>query len=71
MPHTDTKPVKRRQQAVKQKLEYTEPLTGTLAEAADSEELGVPYAPLQDTWLVDVRTNAVDPSDVDNGTDIQ
>jgi hypothetical protein len=56
---------------VKQKLEYTEPLTGTLAEAADSEELGVSYAPLQDTWLVDVRTHAVDPSDVDNGTDIQ
>jgi len=44
---------------VKQKLEYTQPLTGTLAEAADAEELGVPYAPLQDTWLVDADTDSV------------
>ncbi|WNC14043.1 hypothetical protein [Brevibacillus brevis] len=36
-------------------IEYTEPLTGTLAEAAEvlkGTELGVPYSPLAQTWQV-------------------
>ncbi len=46
-----------------QKVEYTQPLTGTLAEAAESEELGVPYSPLQRMWQVNPGAEAVEPDD--------
>jgi|GEM_PF-875203 len=49
---------------MQEKLEYTEPLTGTLAEAADAEPLGVPFTPLKQMWQVNPGSEAVDPSDV-------
>lgn len=45
---------------MKQKIEYTEKLTGTLAETADHDMLGVPYSPLQQMWQVNPEAEAVD-----------
>jgi hypothetical protein len=49
---------------VRERIEYTEPLTGTLAEAARSEQLGVPFSPLQRTWQVNPGAEAVDPDEI-------
>ncbi|MFD2370429.1 hypothetical protein ACFSO0_10855 [Brevibacillus sp. GCM10020057] len=43
-------------------IEYTEPLTGTLAEAAGEaaqscSQLGVPFSPLEQTWQVNPPAN--------------
>jgi hypothetical protein len=48
---------------MRQKIEYTGELTGTLAEAADQAPLGVPYNPLKQMWQVNPGAEAVDPSD--------
>lgn len=40
---------------MEEQLEYTMPLTGTLAEAVEAQaakQLGVPYLPLSQTWQV-------------------
>ncbi len=47
---------------MKEKIEYTDELTGTLADAGDKEELGIPYSPLQQMWQVEPWAEAVDPS---------
>ncbi|KMZ44423.1 hypothetical protein HPY31_14370 [Brevibacillus sp. HB1.3] len=49
-------------------IEYTMPLTGTLAEAVedqDVKQLGVPFSPLSQMWQVnpDVQTNEVETAD--------
>lgn len=44
-------------------IEYTEPLTGTLAEAAEAQEctqLGVPFSPLAQTWQVNPGAEALE-----------
>lgn len=44
-----------------EQIEYTEPLTGTLAEAAkagSSEQLGVPFSPLAQMWQVNPGAEA-------------
>ncbi|QRG66976.1 hypothetical protein [Brevibacillus choshinensis] len=46
-----------------ERIEYTEPLTGTLAEAAENREgtqLGVPFSPLAQTWQVNPGDEAVE-----------
>lgn len=43
-------------------IEYTEPLTGTLAEAAEassSHPLGTPYSPLAQMWQVNPGAEAI------------
>lgn len=47
---------------MKEKIEYTDELTGTLADAGDTEELGIPYSPLRKMWQVNPGAEAVDPS---------
>ncbi|GED68957.1 hypothetical protein BRE01_26590 [Brevibacillus reuszeri] len=45
-----------------EKLEYTEPLKGTLAEAVhakEGDELGVPFSPLSQIWQVNPGAEAV------------
>ena len=49
---------------MEQKIMYTEPLTGTMAEAAEVDELGTPYSPLKQMWQVNPGSEAIDPSDV-------
>ncbi|TQR35555.1 hypothetical protein LOY85_23165 [Brevibacillus brevis] len=49
-------------------IEYTMPLTGTLAEAVedqDVKQLGVPFSPLSQMWQVnpDVQTNEEETAD--------
>jgi hypothetical protein len=46
-------------------IEYTGELTGTLAEAAEKDSLGVPYSPLQQMWQVNPGAEAIDPSDTE------
>ncbi|MED2010603.1 hypothetical protein P4V39_21290 [Brevibacillus borstelensis] len=41
-----------------ERIEYTEPLTGTLAEAAEADPLGIPYSPLARTWQVNPQAEA-------------
>jgi hypothetical protein len=48
---------------MRQKIYYDGPLTGTLAEAAEREPLGIPYPPLQQMWQVNPPAEAVDPAD--------
>ncbi|WP_167568751.1 hypothetical protein [Brevibacillus migulae] len=48
---------------MRQKIEYTDELTGTIADAGDQNELGVPYSPLQRMWQVNPGAEAVEPSD--------
>jgi hypothetical protein len=48
---------------VQERIEYMEPLTGTLAETSRSEQLGVPFSPLQQMWQVNPGAEAVDPDD--------
>lgn len=49
---------------MKEKIEYTDELTGTLADAGDTEELGIPYSPLRKMWQVNPGAEAVDPSEL-------
>ncbi|MEJ8546868.1 hypothetical protein [Brevibacillus borstelensis] len=42
-----------------ERIEYTEPLTGTLAEAAEANPLGIPYSPLARMWQVNPQAEAV------------
>jgi hypothetical protein len=48
---------------VQERIEYTEPLTGTLAEASRSESFGVPFSPLQQMWQVNPGAEAVAPDE--------
>ncbi|EJL47788.1 hypothetical protein BAG01nite_29810 [Brevibacillus agri] len=44
-------------------IEYTQPLTGTLAEAVEAQndkQLGVPYSPLAQMWQVNPGAEAVE-----------
>ncbi len=48
---------------MEQKIEYTQPLTGTLAEAVETQnakQLGVPYSPLANMWQVHPGNEAVE-----------
>ncbi|KKX56968.1 MULTISPECIES: hypothetical protein [Brevibacillus] len=49
-----------------ERIEYTEPLTGTLAEAAQADPLGIPYSPLARTWQANPRAEA-DPAERGTG----
>ncbi|MCK9906739.1 hypothetical protein MXD63_42955 [Frankia sp. Cpl3] len=51
-----------------QKIVYDGALTGTLAEAAEQEPLGVPYSPLTRMWQVNPGAEAFIP---DEPVDIQ
>ncbi|QQE75164.1 hypothetical protein KDJ56_04335 [Brevibacillus composti] len=42
-----------------EKITYTEPLTGTLAEEADPDPLGIPYTPLARMWQVNPGAEAI------------
>jgi hypothetical protein len=44
-----------------ERIQYTEPLTGTLAEAAEADPLGVPFSPLAQTWQVNLGAEAAEP----------
>ncbi|WP_103104193.1 hypothetical protein [Brevibacillus reuszeri] len=47
-----------------EKIEYTEPLKGTLAETVQAkagDELGVPFSPLSQMWQVNPGAEAVEP----------
>lgn len=48
---------------MEQKIVYDGPLTGTLAEAAEQEPLGVPYSPLMKMWQVNPGAEAVVPDE--------
>lgn len=51
-------------------IEYTEPLTGTLAEAAEAQDrsqLGVPFSPLAQTWQVNPGAEAVEREEQQQG----
>ncbi|CAJ1001375.1 MULTISPECIES: hypothetical protein [Bacillales] len=45
----------------REQIQYTEPLTGTLAEAAEADPLGVPFSPLAQTWQVNPGTETAEP----------
>lgn len=47
-----------------ERIEYTEPLTGTLAEAAQADPLGIPYSPLARTWQANPGRKQILPSGV-------
>ncbi|MDH6350577.1 hypothetical protein [Brevibacillus sp. 1238] len=56
---------------MEQKIEYTQPLTGTLAEAVETQnakQLGVPYSPLANTWQVNPGNEAVENEDGDDAS---
>lgn len=48
-------------------IEYTEPLTGTLAETQDRSQLGVPFSPLAQTWQVNPGAEAVEREEQQQG----
>lgn len=50
---------------MQERIEYDGELTGTLSEenAAEKEELGVPYSPLMQIWQVNPGAEAVDSAD--------
>ncbi|HZG15851.1 MAG TPA: hypothetical protein VE710_12605 [Candidatus Bathyarchaeia archaeon] len=50
---------------MQQKIEYTDELTGTIADEGDQDELGVPFSPLQRMWQVNPGAEAVEPSDLE------
>jgi hypothetical protein len=53
-------------------IEYTGPLTGTLAEAVEAQnakQLGVPYSPLARMWQVNPGAEAVERKSLDGGSE--
>ncbi|USG66740.1 hypothetical protein NDK47_05430 [Brevibacillus ruminantium] len=47
------------EESMEESIEYTEPLTGTLAEAAELDPLGIGYEPLARMWQVNPGAEAV------------